>query len=98
LHDLPTIEALQVGIASHGVRRCLAPEKPQKRVALLDLFSCSVSASSPHAKGPPWRDSRASSSRALRECFFGVSRASWLTALPSECSSVSRQCHDDEPR
>src|SRR2546425_4555930 len=35
LHDLPPIAALQVGIASHRMRGCLAPEKPQERVTLL---------------------------------------------------------------
>jgi hypothetical protein len=34
LRHLPSIEALQVRIASHGVGRRLAPKKPQKRVAL----------------------------------------------------------------
>jgi len=34
LHDLPTIETLEIGIASHGMCGRLAPEKPQKRVAL----------------------------------------------------------------
>src|SRR5439155_18114910 len=34
LHDLPSIEALQVGIASDGMRGRLAPEKPEERVAL----------------------------------------------------------------
>src|SRR2546428_3302825 len=34
LHDLPTIEALQVRIPSHGMRGRLAPEKPQERIPL----------------------------------------------------------------
>src|SRR5258708_10734520 len=34
LHDLPTIETLKIGIASHGMRGRLAPEKTQKRIAL----------------------------------------------------------------
>ena len=34
LHDLPSIEALQVGIASHGMRGRLAQKKPEERVAL----------------------------------------------------------------
>jgi len=34
LHHLPAIEALQVGIPSHGMGGRLAPEKPEKRVAL----------------------------------------------------------------
>ena len=34
LHDLPSIEALQVGITSDGMRGRLAPEKPEERVAL----------------------------------------------------------------
>src|SRR5207244_2425577 len=34
LHDLPSIEALQVGIASDGMRGRLAPEKAEERVAL----------------------------------------------------------------
>src|SRR2546422_4751157 len=34
LHDLPSIEALQVGIASHGMRGRLAPKKPQERIPL----------------------------------------------------------------
>jgi len=34
LYDLPSIEALQVGIASRSVRRRFAPEKPEKWVAL----------------------------------------------------------------
>ena len=32
LHGLPSIEALQVGIPAHGMRRRLAPEKPQERI------------------------------------------------------------------
>jgi len=34
LHDLPSIEALQVGIASHGMRGRLAPEKSPKRASV----------------------------------------------------------------
>jgi hypothetical protein len=34
LPDLPSIEASQVGIASHGMRGRLAPDKPEERVAL----------------------------------------------------------------
>src|SRR5438874_2483995 len=34
LHDLPTIETLEVGIASHGRRGRLAPEKTRERIAL----------------------------------------------------------------
>ena len=34
LHDLPSIEALQIGIASDGMRGRLAPEKPEEGVAL----------------------------------------------------------------
>src|SRR5260221_11290204 len=34
LHDLPTIETLELGIASHSMRGRLAPEKPQDRIAL----------------------------------------------------------------
>src|ERR1700730_17539186 len=34
LHHLPTIEALQVGIPSHGMRGRLAPKKPQERIPL----------------------------------------------------------------
>src|SRR6266849_1883322 len=34
LHDLPTIETLEIGIASHGVRGRFAPEKPQERIPL----------------------------------------------------------------
>jgi hypothetical protein len=34
LHDLPSIEALQLRIPAHGTRRRLAPEKPQERISL----------------------------------------------------------------
>src|SRR5258708_25144324 len=34
LQDLPTIETLEIGIASHGMRGRLAPEKSQKRISL----------------------------------------------------------------
>src|SRR5437762_8843364 len=34
LHDLPTIETLELGIASHSMRGRLAPEKTQERISL----------------------------------------------------------------
>src|SRR6266545_6268058 len=34
LEDLPTIETLELGIASHGMRGRLAPEKTQERISL----------------------------------------------------------------
>jgi hypothetical protein len=42
LHQLPAVEALELGIAAHGLHRRLSPKKTQQRVALLAEFSESL--------------------------------------------------------